>query len=421
MYVIFGTSKKKLGRLLPGKKRYSLTEADEQLKEFASTLSVRKKPNYVIIEIYDGEERIFRSEFLAGTDDSSNLRLLLLNLLETEFPDADEEEKSELLQRINQAYLAEQNVTNSHEKEYKEDPVPPLITIREKTSLISKATEDKETRELAPEELTGSVLFSPAVEENQVKPKTKKNRLPKKPACHFAGFFSRKKKWLVLAAVLFIVAGVGIPFFVTGSIGFNQKESYSELVKEGKYSQALKEYPEEEMNLVEQLYSQKESKELKRLADKYHSKMALFYWAFLNQKWSQVTEIKGITQDTTIQAMKGYAYLAQGKLEEAELINKVLENDTLSDQIKQAKKAVAYEKLRDQDIAAAEAINKEIKDSELTEDIQVAKSIVNLLKKYQSDKENTKLSESERKEAQSNFELWLSNLEQLGGKINDGK
>ncbi|WP_254908313.1 hypothetical protein [Enterococcus sp. 12E11_DIV0728] len=373
----------------------------------------------MIIEIYDDEEMLFRSEFIAGTDDSSNLRLLLMYLLKTEFPDVDEEEKSELLQRINQAYLAEKNVVNGHEKENKEDPTRPLITIIEKPSLISKVPEEKELIEPVPEKLTEPSLLSPAAEQKQEKPEKKKKQLSKKPAFYFAGFFSRRKKWFVLAAVLFIVAGVGITLFVTGSSGSNQKDSYSELVKEGKYSQALQEYPDEEMSLVEQLYSQKESKELKRLADNQHSKIAFFYWAFLNEKWSKVTEIKGISQDTTIQAMRGYAYLAQGKLEEAELINKVLKNDKLSDQIKQVKKANAYEKLRTQDISAAESINNEIKDSKLQEDIQVAQSIINLLKKYAADKNNTNLSEAERKEAQKNFDQWTSNLQELGGTTND--
>ncbi|EMF0131585.1 hypothetical protein OSF84_002785, partial [Enterococcus hirae] len=156
-------------------------------------------------------------------------------------------------------------------------------------------------------------------------------------------------------------------------------------------------------------------------ADTKHSKLALFYWSFLNKKWESVTEINGISQDTTIQAMKGYAYLAQGKLEEAELINEVLKNSTLEEQIDQFKKQLAYEKLRNQDITSAENINKEINDHDLKEDIEVAKSIINLLKKYKADQENTQLSEDERKEAKKNYEIWSENLKQLGGTTNDAK
>lgn len=413
MYVIFGTSKKGLGKFLPSKKRYTLIEADNQLKLFTKTLSVRKKPNYVIIEIYDDEEMIFRSDFVAGTDESNNLRLLLLNLLKTEFPDVDEEEKSELLQRINHAYLAETNPINDYERKAEEEPAPQIITIVEKTPTEAEAPKES----VLPVE-EGK---KPSLDETKIVHETKKKQISKKPAFDFAGFFVKKKRLLVLILALLILSGAGITLFVTGSNGSNQQESYSELVKEGKYSQALNEYPDEESKLIEQLYSKKKSKTLKSLADDHHSKMARFYWAFLNKKWNQVTEIKGINQDTTVQAMRGYAYLAQGKLEEAELINKVLKNDTLNDQIYQARKDRAYQNLRDQDISAAELINKEINDPELEEDIKVAKSIVNLLKKYQADKSNSKLSETDRKEAEKNFELWTSNLEQLGGKSNDGR
>lgn len=416
MYVIFGTGKKRIGKFLPNKKRYSLVEADEQLKAFAQTVQLRKNPNYVIIEIYDSEDMIFRSEFEAGTDESSNLRVLLLYLLKTEFPEADEEEKSELLQRINQAYLDETNVSNEYEELKVTEDLAPRVTIIEKESPIERSSVEKVTNVE-----TERAKLPLKEEKGQVNTEEDEVRSLKKPAVRNAGFFVRKKKWLFFVVAFLLISGTGMTFFVTGSIGSNQKESYSELVKAEKYRQVLQDYPEEESQLVERLYSRKNSKELKRLAESCHSKIALFYWSFLNKKWKQVIEIEGISQDTTIQAMRGYAYLAQGKLEEAELINKVLKNDTLSDRINQAKKIEAYEKLRYQDISAAETINKEIQDSELEEDIQVAKSIMNLLKKYKADKSNRKLSEAERKEAQNNFDLWTSNLEQLGGKMNDGK
>lgn len=49
--------------------------------------------------------------------------------------------------------------------------------------------------------------------------------------------------------------------------------------------------------------------------------------------------MKNVTPNETIQAMRGYAYLKQGKLDEAELINKEIDNQILKDQIYQFKKA----------------------------------------------------------------------------------
>nr|ADO66926.1 hypothetical protein pLG1-0172 [Enterococcus faecium] len=116
--------------------------------------------------------------------------------------------------------------------------------------------------------------------------------------------------------------------------------------------------------------------------------------------------------------MRGYAYLKQGKLDEAELINKEIDNQTLKDQIYQFKKQEAYKSLHEKDTEKAEKINKEINDSELSEDIKVAKSMVNLLQKYEKDRSDSKLSEDERKEAENNYKMWSENLKQLGGNDN---
>ena len=119
------------------------------------------------------------------------------------------------------------------------------------------------------------------------------------------------------------------------------------------------------------------------------------------------------------QGMLGFAYLKQGKIEEAELINQEIKSKVLDEQIQLAKKEEAYQAIHEKNVKKAEQINQEIHDEELTEDLSVAKSIVNLLEKYQKDKENTTLSESERKEAEENYKLWEEKLQQLGGTSND--
>lgn len=112
--------------------------------------------------------------------------------------------------------------------------------------------------------------------------------------------------------------------------------------------------------------------------------------------------------------MVGYAFLKQGKVEEAKLINKEIQNDTLTKQIKSKEIEQAYKLLRERKISEAEKINDKLKDNELAETIKVAKSIHSLLEKYAKDKENKELSEKERKEAADNYQLWLKNLEQVG-------
>jgi len=419
LYINFQTNKTGLSKILAAKKSYSLVEADEQLKVFARNLPVTKKPNLVTIEIHDEDEMILKSEFVAGTDESSNLLLLVIYLLKTEFPDVDESERADLLQRINLAYKKELEPSKKDHD-----------TSSEKKTERELNTK-KESKVSIAEEKPSILVEEPSAINKVVDPKKndrpRKNlKLPqlktirKKPANKAHGL-KKQKKLLILAGILLLISGIGIGILSTQSVGSDQIESYSKLVDQGKYSKALTEYPKQEFRLIETLYSQKKSDQLKKLADTNHSNLALFYWAFLNEKWSRVTGIKGISQNTTIQAMRGFAFVKQGKLEEAEIINQVLENETLQDQINQARKEEAYENLRNKDIKSAEVINNKIHDDGLAEDIKVAKSIVNLLKKYESDKENPKLSEAERAEAQNNYDLWAGNLEQLGGKVDGGE
>lgn len=226
-----------------------------------------------------------------------------------------------------------------------------------------------------------------------------------------------KKIYMALIIVLFLFF---TSFFVLNnhSSTSTDSQSYHELLKKKDYEKIIKQYPEKENELVEKLYSEKNSKELKELAEKSDSQIALFYWDFLNEHWQAVTTMKNVTPNETIQAMRGYAYLKQGKLDEAELINKEIDNQTLKDQIYQFKKQEAYKALHEKDIEKAEKINKEINDSELSEDIKVAKSMVNLLQKYEKDRSDSKLSEDERKEAENNYKMWSENLKQLGGNDN---
>lgn len=132
-----------------------------------------------------------------------------------------------------------------------------------------------------------------------------------------------------------------------------------------------------------------------------------------------MVKIEGITQNATVQTMRGYAYLQLNRLEEAELINQEIHSQTLTEQIDRYKKEKAYDALQNQDLKQAEAVNNEIKDKQLTEDIQVAKSMMNLIDKYEQDEKNDKLSDQERKEARENLELWQRNMKQIGEQKNN--
>jgi hypothetical protein len=117
MYVRFQTDKKRLNGLLSSGKNYSITEADTKLKELCA-LPETKQKNIFYIEIYeDKKNRIFRSDFEAGEDQTNNIILLIEQLLEANFPDESPEEKKELLQKINHALKEERTPTKQIEIE----------------------------------------------------------------------------------------------------------------------------------------------------------------------------------------------------------------------------------------------------------------------------------------------------------------
>ncbi|EOI51509.1 hypothetical protein [Enterococcus gilvus] len=378
MYVRFQTDKKRLNGLLSSGKNYSITEADTKLKELCA-LPETKQKNIFYIEIYeDKKNRIFRSDFEAGEDQTNNIILLIEQLLEANFPDESPEEKRELLQKINHALKEERTPTKQIEIE--------------------------------------------SYEGIKRQPKEKKENQPIQWPVSKQGFFlllKRAKLPIVVSLLLLTIGSLSFIWLNGSTSTADQSDSYEMLLKKREYLEAYEQYPEKEGVLVETLYIDKNREVLEELSSKEKSKLADFYLNFLEENWEKVTSMKDVKLNETVQAMRGYAYLKQEKVTEAEIINKEIQNETLTEQINTQKKVEAYQLLKKKDVEAAEKINSTIKDTELTEDIKVTKSIVNLLNKYQSDRNNKELSDSERKEADENYKMWEENLKQLGGIENE--
>ncbi|MCF1585726.1 hypothetical protein LQF61_10980 [Tetragenococcus koreensis] len=393
MYVKFQTKHIKLQRLVSSRKTYNLHQADNQLKILDKTLSEEKKNYSLILMLYEKEECFFRSTFETGNDQSSNLLLLLQYLLATEFPKVSEEEKKALFYRVSEAYQNE----NTQEADRSQDT---SVTAKKKKQVVDR---------------TIKKIF-----QKWSKKFSSMHYFEQRPTKKLVGFFFWKKiskeKMIRIIGSLCLIGLLFFLFIHLPIAETKENTSYESLVKKEDYEKALTKYPTKEQELITMLYQKEDEKRLKQIATKYDSPLASFYTNFLNQKWKQVIKIEGITQNTTVQAMRGYAYLKLNHLEEAELINQEVHSQALTEQIDKYKKEQAYDVLRKQKIRQAETINSEIEDAQLTEDIQVAKSMMNLIDKYEQDAKNTKLSDQERKEASENLELWQRNMEQIGGK-----
>lgn len=251
-------------------------------------------------------------------------------------------------------------------------------------------------------------------EKVMIQKKKPERRVPRLSKVYLPSFFVSWKK-IGIGVLIFSCIGLSVFFFLKNDTNIAKKDtSYEQLFQEGNYQQLLKKYPEKERSLIEQLYQEENEKGLEDVAKQSTDNLAQFYLSFYRKDWEKVTTLKELPQEKDILSIKGYAFLKQGKLEEAKLINKAIKNETLTQQIEAYELTKAYKALREGNISTAEKINKEIANKQLSDDISVVKSILNLMKKYAEDKENKKLSEAERKEAQKNYDEWKKNLQQIG-------
>ncbi|MCU2243089.1 hypothetical protein N2D50_12510 [Enterococcus faecalis] len=251
-------------------------------------------------------------------------------------------------------------------------------------------------------------------EKVMIQKKKPERRVPRLSKVSLPSFFVSWKK-IGIGLLIFSCIGLSAFFFLKNDTSVAKKDtSYEQLFQEGNYQQLLKKYPEKEQTLIEQLYQEGNEKGLEEVAKQATDNLAQFYLSFYRKDWEKVTTLKELPQEKDVLAMKGYAFLKQGKLEEAKLINEAIKNETLTQQIEAYELTQAYKALREGNVSTAEKINKEIANKQLSDDISVVKSILNLMKKYAEDKENKKLSEAERKEAQQNYDEWKKNLQQIG-------
>lgn len=251
-------------------------------------------------------------------------------------------------------------------------------------------------------------------EKVMIQKKKPERRVPRLSKVSLPSFFVSWKK-IGIGVLIFSCIGLSAFFFLKNDTSVAKKDtSYEQLFQEGNYQQLLEKYPEKEQTLIEQLYQEGNEKGLEEVAKQATDNLAQFYLSFYRKDWEKVTTLKELPQEKDVLSMKGYAFLKQGKLEEAKLINEAIKNETLTQQIEAYELTQAYKALREGNVSTAEKINKEIANKQLSDDISVVKSILNLMKKYAEDKENKKLSEAERKEAQQNYDDWKKNLQQIG-------
>lgn len=198
------------------------------------------------------------------------------------------------------------------------------------------------------------------------------------------------------------------------------QESFSQLLKNEEFEKASKKYPEKFDSILDYLFENDLLKPLKQLNETKKTDLGDFYLAFLAKEWVVVIKNKVVATTKERQSILAYAYMQTGKMEEAEIINDVLQSKTLTEQLTSAKVSQAYQAIQDGDLDKARKINEQIKNEALESSISTAQIVVTLLKKYEQDSVNKDLSPEEQAEAKKNVEAMKIQLKEIGREqLND--
>lgn len=206
----------------------------------------------------------------------------------------------------------------------------------------------------------------------------------------------------------------------TTSLSKKQKGSFTQLLEAGQFEDAMEKYPKKIETILDYLFEKNLIKELKKMNKSQNTDLGDFYLSFLNKEWGTVIEKKVVATTKERQSILAYAYMQTGKMEEAEIINDVLQSKTLTEQLTSAKVSQAYQAIQNGELDKARKINEEVKNEALESSISTAQIAVTLLKKYELDSSNKELSPEEQAEAKKNVEALKIQLKEIGREqLND--
>lgn len=212
---------------------------------------------------------------------------------------------------------------------------------------------------------------------------------------------------LVMATGLYVLSSINGQAFIK-SIGFAQKEdrvTWETLVENKQYLEAAEAYPNQLSELEDYLSERSDFQSLKALNQAYPTTNSTFDLAFHNEQWEQVIQTEASTLTKERQVMLAVSYIHLGQLKEADILNRTLKSDRLTDALVQANKKQAILAIQSGDFNDAESIQSELKDDELAELIETGKTCQEMIDHYKEEKDS------------ANQDLWLKRRKNLGGEI----
>lgn len=220
---------------------------------------------------------------------------------------------------------------------------------------------------------------------------------------------NRKKLIILLTAILFMILGAAIVPKVLASMSDNTKQppSYSSLVSNKKYMNAARYYPNKIKEIENVLNETAGTDELKDFNRKYPTQEGYFDLAFKQKNYKKVLEYRNLKFNKGRKAQLAVAYLMTDDPKSAELLNKQINDNDLSQAI-----GLKYVQLGMFD--DAKNLNKELKSTALSKLINTGEIYKQAIDKYKADANNNKLSSGERSKALDNQKNWEQQLRSIG-------
>lgn len=404
MYAKFECSRK-LRQFLKKKRQLSLSEAEKMISaadDYAIQNHFKEDVNFKIVS-QDGIE--YEDNLPIGTGQGwlHNLLLILDHAYQTVLSDQSPEAFNAFSDRVSQELTIEEQPKAVQE-------ALPVVAHQEKARhlkpIVSKAEEA--VREA---ERPASAAAKQKPQESRKVPSRRQVR--KKPIWRLPhlkrpqiGVSAQIIKRSLLAAATILVVAIFMLFLMRPK----PVPSYQTLIQNASYVQAAKLYPSKHRDIEARLVKDNDEKSLAAFVQKYPSNNGRFDLAYMQKKFSTVISVSQDADLTAVRKVKlAISYIYQNQPENALTINSEIKSPQLQQLIFLA---LIHEGKLDQAATLAKSMNNKDADKVL----EVGKTYQAAYEKAKADANNSKLSETDRKQALKDQHNWLALRKSLGGK-----
>ena len=404
MYAKFECSRK-LRQFLKKKRQLSLSEAEKMISaadDYAIQHHFKEDVNFKIIG-QDGIE--YEDNLPIGTGQGwlHNLLLILDHAYQTVLSDQSPEAFKAFSDRVRQELTIEEQPKAVQEtlpvvaRQEKAHHLKPIVSKEEEAVRKAESSAPAAAKQKPQESRKGSLR-------RRVR-KEPMWRLPHLERPQIGASAQIIKRFVLAAATILVVA-----IFMLFLMRPKPVPSYQTLIQNASYVQAAKLYPSKHSDIEARLVKDNDEKSLAAFIQKYPSNNGRFDLAYMQKKFSTVISVSQDADLTAVRKVKlAISYIYQNQPENALTINSEIKSPQLQQLIFLA---LIHEGKLDQAATLAKSMNNKDADKVL----EVGKTYQAAYEKAKADANNSKLSETDRKQALKDQHNWLALRKSLGGK-----